>query len=127
MKERHTLTAIGLFGLIALSSCSGGNKGEDRSAADSLFKAVTALTESYTAKISEAPDSARWASLAKEYEDSLVKINFSLPPDTDQLLTEGQNDTIYQLTEAYIAARDARITAILHPQAPVDSVPEGEL
>lgn len=116
-----TMLAIGAIG------CSGGKQSEDHSVADSLFKAITSLTEEYTSKITTATDSAQWAAITNEYEDKLEKINFKLPADTDLMLTEGQNDTIFQLTEAYIAARDARITAILHPVAPVDSVPNEEL
>lgn len=109
------------------SGCSGGKYSEDRSSADSLFQAVTSLTGEYTVKIAAARDSAEWAAIAKDYEDRLDKVNFSLPADTDLLLTEGQNDTIYQMTEAYIAARDARITTIMHPKASVDSIPDEEL
>lgn len=123
-----TLIAIAMTaGGILLSSCSGGKHSEDRASADSLFKAVASLTGEYTVKITAARDSADWAKITKEFEDSLTKINFNLPPDTDLQLTEGQNDTIYQLTEAYIAARDARLNAIMHPKAPIDSVPGEEL
>lgn len=128
MRKLGYLAMAAIFAVtIATAGCSGKKQTEERSSADSLFKAVTALTGEYTVKITEATDSAEWATIAKEYEDSLEKINFSLPADTDLELTEGQNDTIYQLTEAYIAARDARITAIMHPKAPVDSLPNEEL
>lgn len=116
-----TMLAIGVVG------CSGGKHTEDHSEADSLFQAVTSLTEEYTSKVATATDSAEWAAITSEYEDKLEKINFRLPADTDLMLTEGQNDTIFRLTEAYMAVRDARITAILHPVAPVDSLPNEDL
>ena len=56
------------------------------------------------------------------FEDSLDKINFSYPPDTDLLLTEGQNDTIHSMLQTYIKDRDSRIHEILHPVVIADSI-----
>lgn len=105
------------------TGCGGGKKVRDRSEAHELFEAVTSLTKSYTARVAVAPDSATWAMLCEEYEDSLDKVNFSFPPDTDLMLTEGQNDTITSLMGAYIKARDERIHSILYPVEPSDSIP----
>lgn len=103
--------------------CGNGKKVKDRTEAHELFDAVTTLTKSYTAKIAAAPDSAGWAMLCEEYEDSLDKVNFSFPPDTDLMLTEGQNDTITSLLATYVRVRDERIHSLLHPVEPSDSIP----
>ena len=108
---------------MSATGCGGSKKVKDRAEAHELFEAVTSLTKSYTARVAAAPDSASWAMLCEEYEDSLDKVNFSFPPDTDLMLTEGQNDTITSLMGAYIKARDERIHVLLYPVEPPDSIP----
>ena len=105
-----------------LSGCMSDNKVKDRTEARGLFRRISSLTRVYTGKVASAPDSASWAQACLEFEDSLEKINFSVSPDTDLLLTEGQNDTIHNLTVKYIEARDRRIQEILHPVVPTDTV-----
>lgn len=107
---------------VAFAACSGGNDKRDRTKARDMFFEISALTEKYTDRVAAACDSIEWAYLCVQFEDSLEKINFSYPADTDLLLSEGQNDTIARLTQAYITARDERISAILHPAVPMDSV-----
>lgn len=117
------LIIVAVVVAISATGCGGGKKVRDRAEAHELFEAVTSLTKSYTARVEAAPDSAIWAMLCEEYEDSLDKVNFSFPPDTDLMLTEGQNDTITSLMGAYIKARDERIHSILYPVEPSDSIP----
>lgn len=111
------------YGMLAvcLAGCGPRARVKDRSEALSLFNEVTSLTERYTAKIAVAPDSASWAQLSAEYEDSLDKVNFTFSPDTDLLLTEGQNDTIVTLMSEYVRVRDERIHRLLQ-RAPADTV-----
>lgn len=113
------MSALALCCFIA---CGPEKKVKDRTAAHSMFAKIVSLTKSYTSRLENAKDSAEWARLSSEYEDSLVKINFSYPPDTDLLLSEGQNDTIANLVQKYTAVRDARIDAILHPVAIADTI-----
>lgn len=103
--------------------CGNGKKVKDRTEAHELFEAVTSLTKSYTARVAVATDSVTWAMLCEEYEDSLDKVNFSFPPDTDLMLTEGQNDTITSLLATYVRVRDERIHSLLHPVESPDSIP----
>lgn len=105
-----------------LISCMKENKTRDRSAAHDMFARITSLTKSYIRKIEAAEDSAAWARVSLEYEDSLDKVNFSYPADTDLLLSEGQNDTIVRLTHDYLRARETRIHKILHPVIPADTI-----
>lgn len=108
---------------LAAVGCGNGKRVKDRTDAHELFDAVTTLTKSYIAKIAAASDSAVWATLCEEYEDSLDKVNFRFPPDTDLMLTEGQNDTITTLIATYVRVRDERIHSLLHPVEPSDSIP----
>ncbi len=114
--------AVSMAVLNGIISCGAEKKVKDRSAARKMFAEITSLTKSYTSRLEDAADSATWAKLCDEYEDSLVKINFSYPPDTDLLLSEGQNDTIARLTRDYVRVRDTRIHVILYPVMPADTI-----
>lgn len=103
-------------------SCSKETKSKDRSNAKEMYEQICKLTKDYTEKVADSPDSASWAATCAEFEDKLDKVNFNYPPDTDLLLTEGQNDTIYSLMMAYLEARDGRIHRILHPIALTDTI-----
>lgn len=120
--KRLLYIAVSMAAFSGIISCGSEKKVKDRSAARKMFAEITSLTKSYTSRLENAGDSATWAKICTQYEDSLVKINFSYPPDTDLLLSEGQNDTIATLTRGYIKARDERINAILHPAMPTDTI-----
>lgn len=115
---------------VALCVCASGCKQEkqviDRSLADEMFHRICRLTEEYTDRLESAPDSADWAELTVEFEDRLDKISFSYPPDTDLLLTEGQNDTIHHLMQEYVKMREERIYGLLHPEPELDSLAEAD-
>lgn len=117
-------TCIGMFLLVMtiLASCSSEKQKKDRRGADDMFGKISALVSDYTLKVSEAKDSASWAEACSEFEDKLDKINFSYPPDTDILLTEGQNDTIQSLIKEYVKARNLRIHELLHPIIETDTI-----
>ncbi len=121
MKNRILIAVLGIA-CICSYGCSQEKKNKDRDEATDMFNRICKLTEDYTGKLKEAPDSSNWATLCSEYEDKLYKINFSYPPDTDLLLTEGQNDTIHSLMLDYIKARDERIQNILHPIVEADTL-----
>lgn len=108
--------------MLFASQCGSEKKGKDRSEATDMFERICEVTQDYTEKLEDAPDSAAWSATCKEYEDSLGKINFSYPPDTDLLLTEGQNDTIETLMREYVKIRQQRIQDILYPEAEADTL-----
>lgn len=120
MKTRIMLAVIALVCLCAFG-CTKEKSRKDRSEATAMYERICKLTVEYTEKLEAAPDSADWASIGAEFEEKLDKISFSYPPDTDLLLTEGQNDTIHELMQEYVKARVERIHGILHPLAEADS------
>ncbi len=121
MRNIVVAAALVAVGMIAIS-CSKETKSKDRSNAKEMYEQICKLTKDYTEKVADSPDSASWAASCAEFEDKLDKVNFNYPPDTDLLLTEGQNDTIYSLMLAYLEARDGRIHRILHPVALTDTI-----
>lgn len=114
-----TLAAVLACSAIA---CTPEKKEKDRSASQDMFDHITSLTKSYIHKIEAAEDSAAWVRVNLEFEDSLQKVNFSYPADTDLLLSEDQNDSIVRLTRDYVKARDSRIRDIIHPIMPADTI-----
>ena len=106
----------------SLSGCRQEKKNKDRTQASEMFGRICRLTKDYIGRLESAEDSVSWASACIEFEDKLNKISFSYPPDTDLLLTEGQNDTIYSLMQEYVSKREKRIDEILHPVLEQDSV-----
>ena len=125
MKNTIFIAVISIASL-CIVGCSKEKKYVDRSDAKKMFERICKLTSDYTEILANSADSSGWAKAASEYEEKLDKINFSFPPDTDLLLTEGQNDTIHSLMLAYIKARDERIHEILYPVVEVDSLGDGD-
>ncbi len=121
MRKIWVAAAIAAVGMSA-TNCSKETKHKDRSNAKDMYERICELTKEYTEKVADSPDSASWAAICVEFEDKLDKVNFNYPPDTDLLLTEGQNDTIYSLMTAYLEARDGRIHRILHPVIETDTL-----
>ena len=111
-----------ILAAVMLAGCSQEKQKKDRSDADDMFRSISALVENYTGKVASAPDSASWAQVCIEFEDSLDRISFSYPPDTDMLLTEGQNDTVFALMQEYSKTREDRIGELLHPVIESDSI-----
>lgn len=120
--RKNIFITFSLVVMASLAACQPQKKERDRSSAHEMFEHISSLTKSYIRQIEAAEDSATWARVCLEYEDSLDKVNFTYPPDTDLLLSEGQNDTLVNLSRAYVHARDSRIHEILHPVNHVDTV-----
>lgn len=125
MRKILIATASIAMGMIA-SSCSKETHHKDRSNAIEMYERICKLTKEYTEKIVDSSDSMSWAAINSEFESKLDKVNFSYPPDTDLLITEGQNDTIYSLMQAYIKARDGRIHSLLHPIVVTDTLTDAD-
>lgn len=127
MRKICLIMAVAVAACCALSGCKNESKKKDRSEANDMFQRITALASHFSVKIEHAPDSAAWAELSRQFEDSLDRISLSYPPDTDLLLTEGQNDTIHTMLQEFISMKNRRIDEILHPVVETDSVASDSL
>ena len=119
--KKSIIMAVMVLVCLCTNGCTQEKSRKDRSEATAMFESICKLTKEYIEKLKVAPDSADWADIGADFEEKLDKINFSYPPDTDLLLTEGQNDTIHALMKEYVKARRERIHGILHPQVEADS------
>ncbi|MDE7409357.1 MAG: hypothetical protein K2N09_04980 [Muribaculaceae bacterium] len=122
MNRTGLIAIIAVGSIIGLTGCGQEKKNKDRTQASEMYGRICRLTKDYIDQLASAEDSLSWASACFEFEDKLDKISFSYPPDTDLLLTEGQNDTIHSLMQEYVRTRDKRIDEILHPVLEQDSV-----
>ncbi len=121
MRNTVYIAAMLLAGIMTVG-CTSEKQKKDRTEAEDMFRNISILVSHFTTKVETAPDSASWAKVCVEFEDSLDKISLSYSPDTDLLLTEGQNDTIQSLIQAYLTAKNSRINEIMHPVVEEDSI-----
>lgn len=61
----------------------------------------------YTDSITHAKDSASLLALMQRYDDSLTKLNYEYPANSDILIDEGENDTIKMLSMRIVHLRDS--------------------
>lgn len=110
---RYILPFLGLT--LLLASC-GADKAQQEAAvgaarADSLYHDLHAVYLTYTDSIRALPDSDtvdRCAPMVMRFEQRLYKIYRSYPPDLDAALSPSQNDSLWQLTQAYLKARNQK-------------------
>lgn len=96
-----------------LASCSRGDNREDgdRGDAPRLYSKTLALAKQYADSLRAAPDSTAAIDIFRRFHSELDSLNFSVAPDTDLLLTEGENDTIYRRLQQLRALYDGRLAS----------------
>lgn len=103
--------AGGLMGalLIAAGGCGRGEAPLAPDDSDRLYRETVALAGAYADSISIAPDSAAaWGALER-FGELLDSVSFAVAPDTDLLLTEAENDTIFLRVMAVREACEKRL------------------
>lgn len=121
----HSLLGFLGFSVILFTgwSCGRSHQEGENSEAFQLFSAIRELNMKYIDSLVVAKDSNQVNKLTQTYEERMVKINFSYSPDTDLLMTEGQNDTIVALTSRFALIRDSLLYRFSNPilAQPADS------
>ena len=97
------------YAVFSTTSCSGRQITEQEENAPRLYARSTACIRKYIDSIKTAPDSSAVTRLMNEFQESLTKINFEFPPNTDLSLGEDENDTLFYLTSRLIETRDQRL------------------
>ena len=98
-------------------SCNGTTDDSRAQAAKSLYNRSVSLTLAYTDSMAAAKDSASILRMSKEFDDSLTRLNFNFPADTDLDMSEGQNDTLIRLNRRYVQTRDSMLYHFSHHPA----------
>lgn len=114
------------IGLLILTACAGETEGDEqrRSAdADRLFRETLRISRIYADSIRAASDSAAARSAFERFNAGIDSINFAVAPDTDLLLTEGENDTIYRNLMAVRRIYEDKLNALSRRHIePADSI-----
>lgn len=76
-----------------------------------------------------ASDSATLLELNERFEHALTNLNFKFPAETCLEISEGENDTLTNLTEKIIILRDSLLYSYAHTierndSIPADSIPQ---
>lgn len=82
---------------LAMVACRSKPVVDTRDESERLFRASMTLASAYTDSITAATDSAGAQELYRRFSAKMDSLNFSVPADTDLLLTEGENDTLVNL------------------------------
>lgn len=82
----------------------------ERQAARLLYIDLKRINTAYADSMRVLPDSIDAQALADRYDMAVERAYFRYPPDTDQHLTQGEQDTVWLLTNRYIQARDRHAT-----------------
>ena len=105
-----------------LGGCSKKQTEGKRVDAVRLFSESARLIRLYIDSLSSATDSATLLDLDARFSNRLTDLNFQFPSETDLDISEGENDTLTNLTIKYVALRDSLLYGFAHPQAKPDSI-----
>lgn len=120
-KLLHIIIASAAIGMI-VSSCQGNGNKNAVDSARSLYERSVKMLNQYSDSVKNAKDSATFERLIKQYESEITKLNYEYPADTQINMSEGENDTLTNLTLRYIAIRDSIKYRINHPVLSADTI-----
>ncbi|MDE5789929.1 MAG: hypothetical protein K2H96_01690 [Muribaculaceae bacterium] len=83
--------------------------------ASELYHKSVRLLKLYTDSFAMATDSVTLLGLNERFSSSLTALNFKYPSETCLEISEGENDTLTNLTERIIDLRDSLLYVYAHP------------
>lgn len=83
--------------------------------ADGLYHKSAGATQTYLDSLSAAKDSATVLRLESGLEEKVTKINYAYKPETYLAISQGQNDTLANLTLRFAHLRDSLLYSFAHP------------
>lgn len=113
--------------LLALSGCKKNATNSLRDDALDLYRQSVKLIAQYTDSFSCTKDSAGLLELNERFEHDLTALNFKFPSETCLEISEGENDTLTNLTDKIVLLRDSLLYRYAHPIESPDSVPSDSI
>lgn len=105
-----------IIGLIILgSSCKRRIPESYRPQAMELYSKSVKLLKLYSDSFAISPDSMTLLELNHRFMHSFTALNFKYPSETCLEISEGENDTLTNLTERLVAIRDSMLYVYAHP------------
>ena len=124
--NRHYLYSLTVIGIIVLLlpfvSCGRPKPDSHRSDAVDLYNKSVKLIKLYLDSFSMASDSATLLEMNGRFEHDLTALNFKYPSETCLEISEGENDTLTNLTCRLIEIRDSLLYRYAHPVLNTDSL-----
>ena len=104
------LKVISLINVMVLASCVNNDEGNKNLLLPrQLFSQSAELLNDEIKNIFNMRDSLEVDSLHEALEKKLVDINFSYPPETDLLLTEQENDSLFKLLSVFRNIKEEKL------------------
>lgn len=103
-------------------SCNRKEVSKSEIEADQLYHKSVKLTEEYTDSMTLAKDSATVLRLDQNLDDRLTKLNYEYSAEAYLEISQGQNDTLTNLTLRYVSIRDSLLYRFANPVSSVDSI-----
>lgn len=100
---------------IAVAGCRNQGDNVQGEQARALYERSVRIIVKYTDSLAQAHDSATILRMDKNYDEELTKLNYDYPSDTDLAISEGENDTLANLTLKYVSLRDSLLYRLAHP------------
>lgn len=111
-----------LLGLVISTSCRRPVPDSHREDAVDLYSKSVKLIRQYIDSLSNAVDSAEVIRINNRFEHDLTALNFKYPSETCLEISEGENDTLTNLTERLIQVRDSAFYRFAHPELFADTI-----
>ena len=104
------LKVISLINVMVLASCVNNDEGNKNLLLPrQLFSQSAEILNDEIKNIFNMRDSLEVDSLHEALEKKLVDINFSYPPETDLLLTEQENDSLFKLLSVFRNIKEEKL------------------
>lgn len=103
-------------------SCSQNQEESRHQDARVLFEKSLMISRAYTDSLKMAGDSAEVERLSTEYEEAINKLHFSFDPDLGLQISEGENDTLTNITLRFVVMRDSLLNRFARKPAINDSI-----
>lgn len=111
-----------LLTLCISAGCREDRHNSKRDQAVNLYYKSVNLIRLYTDSIGMAKDSATLLGMSDRFAKKMTDLNFQFPSETDLEISEGENDTLTNLTSKYVMLRDSLLYRFAHPLTQADSI-----
>lgn len=116
------MVIAGILLTATVFSCSSGMETTHARSATELYNNSVKLIKNYTDSLLLARDSVRVNTLADNLNEELTTLNFKYSPNSDILLSEGENDTLAYMVEKFVKLKNEQLYGFAHPIVRSDSL-----
>lgn len=93
-----------------------------RGEAKELYVESKRITSIYLDSMSKAKDSTTLLGLCERYDEAITRLNYEHIAGADYEISEGENDTLTNLNDRFVALRDSLLCHYAHNSTKLDSL-----